>query len=79
MTGRTESFYIGKSIFDIIAQDMAFLAEEIEETISVKEQWRGDILLKHAISLSGLPCRLLPFFRKKKKSLTTWKARYFIY
>lgn len=67
MTGRTESFYIGKSIFDIIAQDMAFLAEEIEETISVKEQWRGDILLKTRNQPIWITLSIAPIFSQEKE------------
>lgn len=67
MTGRTESFYISKSIFDIIAQDMAFLAEEIEETISVKEQWRGDILLKTRNQPIWITLSIAPIFSQEKE------------
>ncbi len=62
MTGRTETYYKEVSVFDIIAQDMAFLSEDIRETIRVREQWRGDILLKTRNKAIWITLSIAPIF-----------------
>ncbi|SDZ93098.1 bifunctional diguanylate cyclase/phosphodiesterase [Alkalimonas amylolytica] len=61
----------GKSITDLIATEMAFVREEMLQTILSRHHWRGDILLAHQAQQCWMSMAIAPI-RDEKGTVTNY-------
>nr|WP_300976215.1 EAL domain-containing protein [Alkalimonas sp.] len=61
----------GKSITDLIATEMAFVREEMLQTILSRHHWRGDILLAHQTQQCWMSMAIAPI-RDEKGTVTNY-------
>lgn len=61
----------GKSITDLIAMEMAFVREEMLQTILSRHHWRGDILLAHQAQQCWMSMAIAPI-RDEKGTVTNY-------